>query len=92
MDTSFFGTFEGKVHQRALQTLAEYSLNLPGSFVWFIQIYSIETATRLKISGLLSCPVHMVLLNFSKEKMKSLVQSGQRLVPLYSVKLKNVKI
>lgn len=57
---------------------------LPRSFVTFIQIFSEQTSASLKNSALVAHPVHVVLLNFSKEHKKSLFRSEHSLVVFLS--------
>lgn len=46
------------------------------SFVGSVQIFSRKTSTSLKNSALVAYPVQAVLLNFSVEYTKGLIQSG----------------
>lgn len=97
MDTGFSSTLEGRMRKRVLQTSAncvicnQYSPDLPGPLVGFLQIYSRKLVMTLKSSVLVSCLMHAVLLNFSKEYTPWLTQSAHSLVAFSGLKLKRVK-
>lgn len=73
MNTSLFGTLEGRVRHRVLQTSTyretcnQESRRLTMSFDGFVQIYACKTTTRGKRSALLLYSVHIMLLDFSKD-------------------------
>lgn len=52
----------------------------PKSFVGLILIFSGRTALSLKLSDLVACPVHAMLLSFSGASKRWLIQSEQTLV------------
>lgn len=65
----------------------EPSIDLPRSFICFVEIFSAETAIRLKQSSTLEYLLHIVLVEFYKDFKMCLIQNGNRLVPFISVKI-----
>lgn len=53
--------------------------------VRFVQVFSDKTATSLISSALVAYPAHVVLLNFSEEYKKKLIQSKQSLLEFLPV-------
>lgn len=59
--------------------------NDESSFVGMLQLYSDKTATTLKASATVAYPVHLVLLNFTAEYRRHLIDHGYTIVGLLPV-------
>lgn len=86
--SELFRALEGRARRRVLQTSAArvfWNEDLPVlamSLVGFLETFSDETATSLKVPAQVGYLVHMVVLNFSKEYKKRIIKDGQFLVTL----------
>lgn len=87
MDTRFSRTLKDRVRQRVLQTFAdqiflnEDSPVYPRAFVGFVQIFLDKRAKTVKYIRTFSLSVHVVLLNFSEDYEKKMINYGHSLVP-----------
>ena len=59
--------------------------DLPKSFVGMFQLYTDKTATTLKANATVAHPVHVVLLNVTREFRLKLINGGHTLVGLLPV-------
>lgn len=53
---------------------------MPNSFMGFCQNFGDKTSTSLKISAVVTCPVHIVLINFSEGYRRILVSNRHTLI------------